>query len=242
MGLPPAATYVGTASFAELMRRIPGLSVAIEPRVALDRLEPVVRAEAERLFGVDPTSVAVDWRLSDADTVTITATPRELVDARVDAAASAGIVLTALDSDADAALRGCRLCAAVELPGENPWCAVWAGCGIVCAWLVEAQRVTREARFGVRDPGFVAHDTRAMVEALARFVDDTALAGVVVAGEPDALGAIGVTTDALGAALGCVVREFSAGGFCDAGQVDGASCTDPAFAVAFGLALRGVLE
>jgi Tfp pilus assembly PilM family ATPase len=239
MALPPAATYVGIASLAELIRRTPGLGATIEARAAFDRLEPAVLAEAERLFSVDPASIAVDWliadREDDPDAVTITATPREWLDMRIETAAAADIVLSAIDGEAAAALRACRLFAALELPPRKSWCAIWAGGGTVHAWLLHGTMVRREWR--------APRDQRGpVVCALRDAFAHADLAGAVVAGDLDAIAAAGLEFDALRAALGCDPQLFCAAPFCHASLANDALCGSPAFAVAFGLAMRGVLE
>lgn len=239
MALPPAATYVGTASLAELIRRTPSVAATVEARTALDRLEPAVLAEAERLFSVDPSSIAVDWLIADSeddpDAVTITATPREWLDVRVETAAAADIILTAIDGEAAAALRACRLFAALELPPTRSWCAIWAGGGSVHAWLLRGMMVRRE--------WLAPRDHRGpVVDALRDAFADADLAGAIVAGDLDAIATAGLDFDALRAALGCDAQLFCASPFCHASVADDALCRSPAFAVAFGLAMRGVLE
>jgi Tfp pilus assembly PilM family ATPase len=239
MALPPAATYVGTASLAELIRRTPGLGATIEARMAFNRLEPAVLAEAERLFSVDPASIAVDWLIADRDddpdAVTITATPREWLDMRIDAAAAADIVLSTIDGEAAAALRACRLFAALELPPGCCWCAIWAGGGTVHAWLLRGTLVCRD--------WVVPPDHRGpVVCALGEGFADADLAGVVVAGELAAIAAAGLDFDALRAALGCDPHLFSTAPFCSSPLTADTVLASPAFAVAFGLAMRGVLE
>jgi Tfp pilus assembly PilM family ATPase len=68
------------------------------------------------------------------------------------------------------------------------------------------------------------------------------LAGVVVAGEAAALAAAGLDFDALRCALGCDPQLFRCAPFCGASIATQPVCDSPAYAVAFGLAMRGVLE
>lgn len=239
MALPPAATYVGMTSLAELARLTPGLTPACDAGAAFNQLEPAVLAEAERMFGLDPASTVVDWMMADRDddpdAVTITAAPREWLDTRIVAAAAAGIVLSTVDGEAAAALRACRLYGALALPTGCNWCAIWAGSGTVYAWLLRGTMV-RQAWHARAEPA------EAIPHALRDEFAHDDLAGAVVAGEPAAIAAAGLDFDALRGALGCDPQLFHCTLFCDAPVAVRPLYGSPAFAVAFGLAMRGVLE
>ncbi|MCF7695439.1 pilus assembly protein PilM [Mycetohabitans sp. B2] len=239
MALPPAVTYTGVTSLAELARRTPGLASAQHACAAFDELEPAVLAEAERLFGVDPSSIVVDWLMADRDddpdAVTITAASRDWLDIRIATAAAANIVLSTVDGEAAAALRACRLQGALVLPADCCWCAIWAGGGTVYAWLLRGTMVRREwhALPGHRGP---------ILDALRDALASDDLSGAVVSGEVAAIAAAGLDFDALRGALGCDPQLFRCAPFCRALIAAQPCSNSPAYAVAFGLAMRGVLE
>ncbi|KAG0163600.1 hypothetical protein DFQ30_011301 [Apophysomyces sp. BC1015] len=227
MALPPAATYVGMTSLAELARRTPGLTSARHACVAFDQLEPAVLAEAERLFRVDPASIVVDWLMADRDedpdAVTIIAAPRDWLDTRIAAAAAVSITLSTVDGEAAAALRACRLHGALVLPAGCSWCAIWAGSGTVYAWLLRGTMVRREwhAPAGHRGP---------VLDALRAALVHDDLAGAVVAGDVAAIAAAGLDFDALRGALGCDPQLFRCAPFCHPSIAAQALCDSSAYA------------
>ncbi|MEJ2768568.1 pilus assembly protein PilM [Mycetohabitans sp. B46] len=239
MALPPTVTYTGVASLAELARRTPGLASAQHACTAFDELEPAVLAEAERLFGVDPSSIVVDWLMADRDddpdAVTITAASRDWLDIRIATAAAANIALSTVDGEAAAALRACRLQGALVLPAGCRWCAIWAGGGAVYAWLLRGTMIRREwqALSGHQGP---------ILDALRDALASDDLSGAVVGGEVAAIAAAGLDFDALRGALGCDPQLFRCAPFCRASIAAQPCSNSPAYAVAFGLAMRGVLE
>jgi len=75
----------------------------------LTALEPAVLVEIERIAGIERHALAVDWYIDrsalSSGEVTIAATARQHLEARIKCAAIAGISLTAIDGEPHAALR-----------------------------------------------------------------------------------------------------------------------------------------
>jgi hypothetical protein len=218
---------------------------------ALRLLEPAVLATAERYLGLERSALAVDWFIEDPagapERVTIAAASRHHIDARVEAAAAAGIVLAAIDDEPAAALRACRHAAAHELAADEAHAVVWIGADSVRGWMI----VDGAARRELRHPRL---DAASLGDALAALVAGFSPQCAFVCGDVARIG-----VDNLGAALGCIVLPFDWPAFCGARAgatihrvaagghrtvtgVGTAGCEGAADAVAFGLALRGLDE
>jgi Tfp pilus assembly PilM family ATPase len=103
MALPASATLTTRVPLAKLARASAngnGATVA-SGRDSRGLLEPAVLAEAERAAGIERGGLAVDWSIEACEdgcaTVSIAATARQHVESRVETAAAAGIMLSAID-------------------------------------------------------------------------------------------------------------------------------------------------
>jgi hypothetical protein len=285
MALPPHAMVVATLPqsqcLTDLARRaadppfVPGVPDRAVMRAiwqgitrspgdpSLDRLEPGVRAQAEALSGIERSALALDWFAAGgayvpADHLTIAAAAQQHVDARLEAAAGAGLHLVAIDAEPVAALRACRFDAAREVSPDEIYAVLWFGGDSLYLWALQRAQRLRELRLPL-----VLPNPQELLGALGNFlsglstqlaqqdgaVPDNPLGCVWVAGELEQLCYLGISLDTIGDALACPAFEFDA---C-CGYVDAALSTPHAapsqalgtsrpgvLAVAFGLALRGV--
>ncbi|WP_322106174.1 type IV pilus biogenesis protein PilM [Paraburkholderia sp. J41] len=245
MALPTSATLVSTVPLARLA---PKICVDADHSGLHAELEPLVLAEAERVAGVERGELAVDWSVGGAGEggplamssheaqVTIAATARQHLEARIECAAMAGITLRTVDDEAHAALRAMRHAAAYELPPLEPWVALWIGQEGVYGWYLVDDSVVREMRF----PALEHAD---LVEALRDLAGGRQAGCVQVAGDIAVLRGVNFSLADIGDALGAPVLPFECGPLADIERPLMASMLhDPACAVAFGLALRGVSE
>jgi len=229
--------------------------------LALDDLEPAVRAHVEARLGIERSALAVDWfagrgPLSTPDHLTIAAAAREHIDARIDAAAGAGLQLIAIDAEPVAALRACRYDATREVDPDEIYAVLWLGDDSTHLWAIHQGRPIRELRvlaqrniptsllaslavFAKSITSESTPDARNMPFAAEPVVLDCAF----VAGDLDSLIDAGITLDDISIALGCSTFEFDAACQCE-GRVPVAlpAIRPAALAVAFGLALRSVLQ
>ena len=93
---------------------MPGFPMRL-PRVvdeaAFDALAPWVVLYAQKISGIDPTDIVVDWYRSaphDADRITVAVAQRHYLDVRERVAHAAGVSLSAISDAAAAALGACR--------------------------------------------------------------------------------------------------------------------------------------
>ncbi|HTR09247.1 MAG TPA: pilus assembly protein PilM [Paraburkholderia sp.] len=243
MALPTSATHIATVPLARLA---PAAGVGDDSGIH-DGLAPFVLAEAERVAGLERVELAVDWHVVPAVPthdarqarnahVTIAATARQHLEARIECAAMAGITLCAVDDEAHAALRAMRHAAAYELSPLEPWVALWVGPEGVHGWYLVDDSVIRHMRF----PALEHAD---LVEALRDLVDGEQAGCVQVSGELGMLRGVNFTLADIGDVLGAPVLPFECGPFGGLERPLAASLLhDPACAVAFGLALHGVSE
>jgi Tfp pilus assembly PilM family ATPase len=248
MALPVGATVVAALPLA----RFPHLGQCIDSDSRmLAALEPAVLAEAERITGVERHELAVDWcvdqssvgadepagrRIAHECRVTITSAPRQHLEARIECAAMAGITLCAIDGDAHAALRAMRHAAALELSPDDAYVALWVGPDGVHGWYLADDQVMREMRY----PALEHAD---LVEALRYLLDGESAGCALIAGNVRMLEDAHVSQADIGRALGCPVLPFECATFAHAQQrLDANLLREPVFAVAFGLALRGLSE
>lgn len=218
---------------------------------ALSAMEPLVRAQAERLTGFPGDTLALDWSLAhpvgavpagasgDAPgdpPLMIAAAQRQWVEMRVEVAAAAGVVLDAVDAEPQAACRALCRAAALGRRERDAYAAVWLGADGLYAWRCECGTPADEIHCAAGDDP---------VAALRELAGARALTGAIVAGEPGRLEGHGLTLADIGDVLGCTASAFDCAAFAD-GSARGRfaqACGQPraaAFAVAFGLALRGV--
>ncbi|WP_207004864.1 pilus assembly protein PilM [Trinickia mobilis] len=240
MAVPGSATVVASVALSRLTPRTPRAT----PLQVLSGIEPAVMAEAERVAGIERHALAVDWFIDDAPreasgnapSVTIAATPRQHLEARVEAAAAAGIELIALDGEPPAALRALRHAAELELNPRERYAALWVGGDGVYGW----RMANGVAEAHIRYP---APEHADLADALRELADGGALGCALIGGELDLLGSAGLAIADVGDLLGCSVLPFECGSFCDgSSRVSAELRHASSFAVAFGLALRGVFE
>ncbi|MFM0138939.1 pilus assembly protein PilM [Caballeronia grimmiae] len=240
MGLPASATLTTRVPLARLIEaRQPDV-----PDIGSDPcglLEPAVLAEAERASGMERGALAVDWSVEARDDgnayVTIAATARRHVEARVETAAAAGIALCAIDGEPAAALRAMRHSGRVELDADARYLACWLESSGLHAWVVSAGEVESEARYPA--PEYVS-----IADALRHLAGETTpIDCAYVGGQMQLLANAGLPLPALAKIVGCPALPFEAAPYCNgASEIDAAMKHSPIFATAFGLALREVLQ
>ena len=237
MAVPASATLTTTVPLARLAAQ----SHCVEDGGhALAGLEPAVMGEAERIAGLERHALAVDWFVDETPSpirsVTIAATARQHLEARMECAATAGISLTAVDGEPHAALRAMRYAASRELDPHEPYAALWIGSDGVYGWRIVDDRIAGE----MRSP---APEHTDLADALRDLVHGPELDCALVCGEVDLLDGVGFSLADLADVLGCTVLPFECAAL--GGLVRPLSdelLHEPAGAVAFGLALRGVFE
>ncbi|ABN91809.1 type IV pilus biogenesis protein PilM [Burkholderia pseudomallei] len=201
-------------------------------------VEPAVRAAAERLTGLARDALAVDWCVNDGGAASelVFATAAHVhLDVRIEAAASAGVELVAIDGEPPAALRAIRHVAAREVDSGEPYLGVWIGESGVHGWLVSADAVAAQIRYPAPEHADLADALRELARAGAPRC-------AFVAGDPEWLGGARISLADVGDLLGCIVLPFECAACGPLGAVDDGLAHSPGFAVAFGLALRGVFE
>lgn len=215
-----------------------GMRTAMLDLAGRDDIAEAARQAAERVSGLAPDSIAFDWR-HDAGArpgeIAIAVAPQAELQRRVDAAALAGIDLTAIDGESIAALRALRYAALHELDAHEPYFAIWFGDAGVRGWWVDGQAAVQDFAFPDR-----AH--AALPDVLRTFARRPASCAFV-AGDARCLARFGVSQADIGDVLGAITLPFECVHW--AGDAAAAARDDlysPAFAVAFGLALRGVWE
>jgi Tfp pilus assembly PilM family ATPase len=235
MAMPASATMTISVPMANLAA--PHWSMVGDH--ALASLEPAVMAEAERVAGIERHALAVDWFVDDSPhrsgCVTIAATTRTHLEARMECAAAAGITLTTIDGEPHAALRAMRHVASLEVDESDAYVAIWVGDEGVYGWRVADESVVAEMRYP-------APEHADLVEALHDLTGE-GVRCAVLGGQLGLLHSIAFTAADLGDVLGCMVLQFE----CVSPADDrlpphDALLHEPAFAVAFGLALRGLME
>ncbi|AOK28521.1 MULTISPECIES: pilus assembly protein PilM [Burkholderia] len=201
-------------------------------------IEPAVRAAAEQLTGLARDALAVDWDIGDTAApgeVAFAAAAHAHLDVRIDAAASAGVELVAIDGEPPAALRAVRHAAAREIDGGEPYLAVWIGDGGMHGWLICGDAIAAQARYPAPEHEHPADALRALAQAGAPRC-------AFVAGDLESFGSARVSLADVGDLLGCIALPFECAACAPLGSVDDVFARSPGFAVAFGLALRGVFE
>lgn len=202
-----------------------------------DDVEDAARQAAERISGLAPDSLAFDWRQdggAQSGEIEVAVAPVALLERRIDVAAQAGVDLTAVDGESAAALRALRYAAQFELDAHGPYAALWFSESGVRAWRVDGTLAAQ-----------VLALSGAVPEAFSDALRQRALGAVrcvLVAGDERCIARFGTSVADIGDVLGAVAAPFDCTGW------DGQPCPPagmrggPAFAVAFGLALRGVWE
>lgn len=237
MALPASATLTATVPLTRLAALAGG---AEDGGHELAELEPAVMDEVERIAGLERHALAVDWSVDESPapirTVTIAATARQHLEARIECAATAGISLTAIDGEPHAALRAMRYAASHELDPTEPYVALWIGTDGVYGWRMVDDGIVGSIHYPAPEHADLA-------DALRDLVHGPVLDCALLSGEVDLLDGVGFTLADIGDVLGCTVLPFECaalGGL--ARRLDDPLLHEPAGVVAFGLALRGVLE
>jgi Tfp pilus assembly PilM family ATPase len=235
MAMPASATMTISIPMAQLA----STSRSIAGDHALAALEPAVMAEAERVAGIERHALAVDWFIEESPRcsgcVTIAATTRTHLEARMECAAAAGITLTAIDGEPHAALRAMRHAASLELDVHEPYAAIWVGDDGVYGWRIADEVVVGDMRYPAPEHADLA-------DALRDLADD-GVGCVILCGQVALLESVGFTAADIGDLLGCLVLPFECALHGDGGHpLRNDLLCEPALAVAFGLALRGLME
>ncbi|WP_179403052.1 competence protein ComA [Burkholderia guangdongensis] len=230
-----------------------------------DDVAEAARQAAERVSGLAPDALAFDWRHDGHDgcrggrpgEVAIAVASQRHLQRRIDAAALAGVDLTAVDGESIAALRALRYAALHELDADEPYFAIWFGDEGVRGWWLEhgagGSPAGSQAAF---QAAFQAHSQAASQASLQFDFPDRAHAALAdalrtfaqrpagcafVAGDVRCLARFGVSLADVGDLLGAVALPFESVHWAgDARAAAHADLHSPSFAVAFGLALKGV--
>lgn len=237
MALPASATVTTTVPLKRLTAQC---GCADDGGHQLAELEPAVMSEVERIAGLERHALAVDWHVDEAPSpvrcVTIAATARQHLEARIECAAIAGISLAAIDGEPHAALRAMRYAASHELDPHEPYVALWIGTDGVYGWRIVDDVIAREMHYP-------APEHTDLADALRDLSDAQEHGCALLSGEVDLLDGVGFSSADIADVLCCSVLPFECaalGGL--AGPPSDALLHEPSGAVAFGLALRGVLE
>jgi Tfp pilus assembly PilM family ATPase len=237
MALPGSATLMSSLPLA----RFTGAGGRMGNDASLlTAMEAAVMSEAERVAGVERHALAVDWFIDEsahrANTVTIAAAGRQHLEARIECAAAAGVTLTAIDGEPHAALRAMRHAAMLELEPHESFAAIWVGADGVYGWRIEDETIIAETHYPEPEHNDLA-------DALRDFADGKVIGCALLGGELELLDGVGFSIADLGDVLGCTVLPFECASLGEsAGPLPEELLRDPGFAVAVGLALRGVME
>lgn len=236
MALPSAAILLGETSVSQLALPTPGLT-----SVSLDALEAAVLAEAERLFRIEASELAIDWFQPAApqhpERLMIAAAPRHYVETYVEIATQAELKLTAIDAEGAAALRACRFAAHQTLPAEALYSVIWLSEHQIYVWFVREHDIQHELFFSGLDLV-----KSVFIDRLQHQAQIEAPQQAFITGEIDMLNTLDLNLEEMGEALHCKIGVFDASLYCQTDK--NASLSHPPnapFAVAFGLALQGLL-
>ena len=240
--------------------------LGVDPAACGHPVEALVRDAAERGTAQAGETLALDWRWPP-DAREVSPEPRyaesvascELawaavaqpeVDARIEAAAAVGVSLLAIDCEPAAALRAMRY-RALEVGTGEPYYALWLGEDGMYGWHVEQDAVVARVRYPAPEYASLDDAVRRLVCRGDPAGDGGARAAprlAWLAGDPGRLEPAGLAPCDLADLLGCTLTNFS----CDVSRPPAANGVLPTyhaaprrevpeFAVAVGLALRGVL-
>lgn len=237
MAVPASATLTATVPLARLAAQS---HCAEDGGPALAALEPAVMEEAERIAGIERHALAVDWRVDDAPapvrSVKIAATARQHLEARIECAAGAGISLAAVDGEPQAALRAMRYAASYEIDSQEPYAALWIGADGVYGWRMADDCIADEMHYP-------APEHTDLADALRDLNHGPEFDCALVSGELELLDGVGFSLADIGDVLGCSALPFECAALGSlAREISDELLHEPSAAVAFGLALRGVLE
>ena len=243
MAVPGSLTWIASMPLPQMR---PGVRGTLRADAA-DPLETAARAHAERIAGIERDALAVDWRVEQATArdfqqaetgsacashLTILATARAHLEARIEAAAGAGIALVTVDSEPAAALRALVRTAAPALRGIDCFAALWAGDDGMYGWRIRGSVIEAYV--------FCSASQRSgLPDVLRELAASHALACVVAGGDLEALAHDALTLADIGDLLGCLALPFACAPFLEAGA-SFPRAHEPRFAVAYGLALAEV--
>jgi len=202
-----------------------------------DDIADAARQAAERISGLAPDSLAFDWRQDDGacpGEIEVAVAPRALLERRIDVAAQAGVDLTAVDGESAAALRALRYAAQFEPDAHGPYAAFW-----FCDTGVRGWRVDSAIAAAVLA---VSGDVRAAFPDALRQCVVEPVRCVLVAGDARSIARCGTSAADIGDALGVAAVPFDCTGWDGLPDAHAGAPGGPAFALAIGLALRGVWE
>lgn len=237
MALPASAISMSSLPLARFAA--PGEASATGGSVS-PGLEAAVLSEAERVTGIERHALAVDWFVDAspcrAGSIAIATAGRQYLEARIECAAAAGVSLSAIDGEPHAALRAMRYAAALELEPHEPYAAIWIGADGVYGWRIAEASVDGEMHYP-------APEHTDLADALRDLAECGPIGCVLLGGELGLLDGVGFSVADFGDVLGCSVLPFECASLGDcASPLSAELLREPACAVAFGLALRGVME
>jgi hypothetical protein len=211
MALPASATLTTRVPLARLTQSSQVAISAVAGRDPRGLLEPAVLAEAERVAGIERGALAVDWSIEarangDAE-VLIAATGRQYVESRVETAAAANIVLSAIDGEPGSALRALLYSARMEIDPRERFVACWVESAGLHAWVVGADGVENEVRYPTPE---YSSATDALTDLVG---DDPDVHWIYIGGDIELLNRAGVSTPMLAALFGCPVMPFECAPF-----------------------------
>ncbi|CAG9258965.1 MULTISPECIES: hypothetical protein [Burkholderia] len=202
-----------------------------------DDIADAARQAAERISGLAPDDLAFDWRQDDdacRGEIAVAVAPQALLERRIDVAAQAGIDLTAVDGESAAALRALRYAAQFEPDAHGPYAAFWFNDTGVRGWRIDG---------AIAAPVLaLSGDVRAALPDALRQCEFEPVRCVLVAGDERCIARCGTSAADIGDALGAAVVPFDCTGWDGLPGVPAGAPGGPAFALAVGLALRGVWE
>lgn len=238
MALPSTAVWLREVALTQFAATHP---IETQLNSWLDTLEPEILTEAERLFQVEATALAIDWFCESDSQPThliIAAAPRQYLETRIEAAAHVGLRLTAVDSEKAAALRACRFAAMQTLHANALYSVIWIGQIDTFIWLIQQHRNQQERHFSTTNLS-----TANFIDELHAFADIHHPQQVWISATSAMLDTLSLTTHAISAALRCPAVIFDPTRYCKVSTPLSARIPSEAasFSVAFGLALRGVL-
>ncbi len=233
---PVGVEWIGAAPLAAGVLRGPHLVDRGAVAAALSSL--TARWPRRRAMRGMPCAMAIPDGGTAIAAAAATAGGAAHLEARVEAAAAAGIAIAAIDSEPLAALRALAHAGEVGLRPSARFAAVWAGEDGVHGWRI----AERTVRASIRFPGGEDADLQS---ALRTLVGSEGVDRALIGGDFALFQRAGVTLADLGESLGCTVAPFEWASFGALGNRPGRPSDGKraaAFAVAFGLALRGVSE
>ncbi|WP_147432475.1 hypothetical protein [Pararobbsia silviterrae] len=240
LGLPPCAVLIRSVALSDLTRHpwiddvCGGRQVRCGRELGLDWFEERVLREAECVMSLDRDALCVDWfrcvATDGSEHATIIATTRQHVESRVEAAALSGLRVAIVDGNAEAALRACRFWVQRRSAAETTYAVIWGGAAHVRIWCVHDQAVEMA----------LDGETDAHLQRLACWARERKPGVIVVALDDAACARSRFATSGVASEIGCETDRFSLGQCCAGLEPQTPALRANGYAVAFGLALRGI--